>query len=198
MRLLTTRPMASEQIACVRPATEVRLSEVLAGLSYALDLTEGQRPGHAVRTCAIGMRLAEIIGLKSVQGDSGKMGTTSVRLDPISQANFFYRHIWSTHAQTSAWVGVAAGHYDVVWVFPANPRDEHVLVWGSELHLPLSDRVAITGAANFLTPTSTGTVDAFLGVAFYPGRSAMRVDRNRYAPIASVANNPTFSVDLHR
>ena len=44
-------------------ATEVRLSEVLAGLSVALDLTEGQRPGHSVRTCAIGMRLAEVIGL---------------------------------------------------------------------------------------------------------------------------------------
>jgi HD-GYP domain-containing protein (c-di-GMP phosphodiesterase class II) len=43
--------------------TEVRLSEVLAGLSMALDLTEGQRPGHSVRSCAIGMRLAEVLGL---------------------------------------------------------------------------------------------------------------------------------------
>ena len=42
---------------------EVRLSEVLAGLSYALDLTEGQREGHAVRSCLIGMRIAEVIGL---------------------------------------------------------------------------------------------------------------------------------------
>src|SRR6185436_6796582 len=41
----------------------VRLSEVLAGLSFALDLTEGQRPGHAMRTCAIGMRLADVLGL---------------------------------------------------------------------------------------------------------------------------------------
>src|SRR5439155_9532937 len=41
----------------------VRLSEVLAGLSHALDLTEGQRPGHAVRSCAIGMRVAEVLGL---------------------------------------------------------------------------------------------------------------------------------------
>mgnify|MGYP001408548396 FL=1 len=41
----------------------VRMSEVLAGLSYALDLTEGQRPGHSVRSCLIGMRLAEAIGL---------------------------------------------------------------------------------------------------------------------------------------
>jgi HD-GYP domain-containing protein (c-di-GMP phosphodiesterase class II) len=43
--------------------TDVRLSEVLAGLSHALDLTEGQRQGHAARTCLIGMRLADELGL---------------------------------------------------------------------------------------------------------------------------------------
>jgi putative nucleotidyltransferase with HDIG domain len=42
---------------------QVALSEVLGALSYALDLTEGEPPGHAVRTTAIGMRLAEQIGL---------------------------------------------------------------------------------------------------------------------------------------
>src|SRR5437763_1214568 len=46
---------------------EVRLSDVLGGLSMALDLTEGQRPGHSVRTCAIGMRLAEALGLSKEQ-----------------------------------------------------------------------------------------------------------------------------------
>lgn len=52
-----------------RPAAagSVRLSEVLAGLSHALDLTEGQRPGHSVRTCIIGMRLADTLDL-SVDG----------------------------------------------------------------------------------------------------------------------------------
>jgi|RhiMetdeSRZDD1v2_1073273.scaffolds.fasta_scaffold458462_2 hypothetical protein len=135
---------------------------------------------------------------KSMKGENGVMGGTPVRLDPISQANAFYRHTWANHAQTAAWLGVAAGHDDVVWVLPANPRDRHVLVYGAELRMPLSERFAITGAANFLTPTATGTVDAFLGVAFYPGRSAMRQDRNAYAPIADVANNPTFSVNLHR
>jgi HD-GYP domain-containing protein (c-di-GMP phosphodiesterase class II) len=39
------------------------LSEVLSALSYALDLTEGQAPGHTIRTCVIGMRIAEEIGL---------------------------------------------------------------------------------------------------------------------------------------
>ena len=41
----------------------VPLSEVIGALSYALDLTEGEPPGHALRSCAIGMRLAREIGL---------------------------------------------------------------------------------------------------------------------------------------
>jgi HD-GYP domain-containing protein (c-di-GMP phosphodiesterase class II) len=41
----------------------VPLADVIGALSYALDLTEGEPPGHAVRTCMIGMRLAEEIGL---------------------------------------------------------------------------------------------------------------------------------------
>ena len=39
-----------------------RLSEILSALSHALDITEGQPQGHAVRTCLIGMRLADVIG----------------------------------------------------------------------------------------------------------------------------------------
>lgn len=37
---------------------ELRLSDVLAAMSYALDLTSGQPPGHANRTCLLGMRIA--------------------------------------------------------------------------------------------------------------------------------------------
>ncbi|MEZ5064627.1 MAG: HD domain-containing phosphohydrolase [bacterium] len=56
---MPTSPLDSAR----RAPGDIRLSEVLAGLSYALDLTEGQRPGHAVRTCLVGMRLAEPLGL---------------------------------------------------------------------------------------------------------------------------------------
>jgi putative nucleotidyltransferase with HDIG domain len=42
----------------------VRLGDVLAGLSHALDITEGHPQGHAARACLIGMRLANIIGLR--------------------------------------------------------------------------------------------------------------------------------------
>lgn len=42
---------------------EVRLSEVIGAMSYALDIVEGQPMGHAARSCAIGMRVAEAIDL---------------------------------------------------------------------------------------------------------------------------------------
>jgi len=42
----------------------VRLGNILAGLSHALDITEGHPKGHAARACLIGMRLAHIIGLR--------------------------------------------------------------------------------------------------------------------------------------
>ncbi|MBI1798956.1 MAG: HD domain-containing protein [Candidatus Eisenbacteria bacterium] len=46
-----------------QPPESVRVSEVLAALSFSLDLTEGQPMGHALRGCLIGMRLAERAGL---------------------------------------------------------------------------------------------------------------------------------------
>lgn len=52
---------------------DIRLSDVLAGLSCALDLTEGQRDGHAIRTCLIGMRIAR-----------------ELRLTPDQQSALFY------------------------------------------------------------------------------------------------------------
>jgi putative nucleotidyltransferase with HDIG domain len=45
---------------------EYRLSEVISALTYALDLTEGQPPGHTLRATAIGMRFAEELGLSDV------------------------------------------------------------------------------------------------------------------------------------
>jgi putative nucleotidyltransferase with HDIG domain len=47
----------------VAPAATLHLSEVIGALSYALDLTEGQPPGHSLRCCAIGMRVGAALGL---------------------------------------------------------------------------------------------------------------------------------------
>ena len=56
-------PRESYMINAMTSSSSVSLSEVLSALSHALDLTEGQPIGHTVRTCLIGMRLAEDIGL---------------------------------------------------------------------------------------------------------------------------------------
>jgi HD-GYP domain-containing protein (c-di-GMP phosphodiesterase class II) len=46
---------------------EIRLSEIIAALSHALDVTGGQPMGHAERSCLIGLRLADATGLDSGQ-----------------------------------------------------------------------------------------------------------------------------------
>jgi HD-GYP domain-containing protein (c-di-GMP phosphodiesterase class II) len=51
----------------------ILLSEVIGALSYALDLTEGEPPGHAARSCLIGMRLA-----------------AELRLDAETRSDLFY------------------------------------------------------------------------------------------------------------
>jgi len=61
--VLKRSPVATDPV-CVSDST-LRLSEVVAARSHALDLTEGQPRGHAVRTCLIGMRIAEGIGLEA-------------------------------------------------------------------------------------------------------------------------------------
>ena len=50
-----------------RPAVRVLVSDVLAGLSRALDITEGHPQGHAARSCLIGMRLADLMRLPDPQ-----------------------------------------------------------------------------------------------------------------------------------
>jgi len=135
---------------------------------------------------------------KSAHGQDGQLAGTAVRLDPISQVNAYTRHTWANHAQTAVWVGVANAHGNVVWVLPANSATGPVLVYGSELDFPLSERFAVTGMANFITPTATGTVDAFLGLTYYPGRGGFRAARSTFAPLTTVANNPTMAIDLRR
>jgi HD-GYP domain-containing protein (c-di-GMP phosphodiesterase class II) len=49
------------------PASTLRLSELIASLSYALDITEGQSPGHCLRCCWVGMHIGRKAGLSDEQ-----------------------------------------------------------------------------------------------------------------------------------
>jgi HD-GYP domain-containing protein (c-di-GMP phosphodiesterase class II) len=55
--------MSETLVKPVESAVQLRTSELLSALSFALDLTEGQSMGHTVNSCLLGMRLAEIAGL---------------------------------------------------------------------------------------------------------------------------------------
>ena len=58
------RRTADEPLMNRTDPAQPKVAEVLAALSYALDLSsEGQPVGHAARTCVLGMRLAREIGL---------------------------------------------------------------------------------------------------------------------------------------
>jgi HD-GYP domain-containing protein (c-di-GMP phosphodiesterase class II) len=52
---------------------EIALSELIGALSQALDIAEGEPPGHAARSCLIGMRLA-----------------AALDLDPAARSDLFY------------------------------------------------------------------------------------------------------------
>jgi putative nucleotidyltransferase with HDIG domain len=48
----------------------ISLSEVISALSFAIDLTEGTVHGHSLRSCLLGMRIAEEAGLSSEEKSS--------------------------------------------------------------------------------------------------------------------------------
>lgn len=147
------------------------------------------------------LRTSDQIGVNwraGLRGDDNVVLDTPVRLDSIAQVDFFHRHTWANGAQTTVNVGIAGGHDNVVFVFPDDTRDDNVLAYGATLSVPLSDKFAIFGSANLITPASTGAVDAFLGVAWSPSRGMIRAVSNRFTPMLPVANNPDFAVNLKR
>jgi hypothetical protein len=131
-------------------------------------------------------------------GDSGTVLGAPVHLRPISQANFFWRHTWASSAWTTFWIGSAKQHGTFVLGFPDTAPVKDAFVYGADLQIPLNDSWSLCGEANFITPASSGTVDAYLGFAFYPGRGVRQALQKRYAPLLPTASNVSFAVDLAR
>lgn len=48
----------------------ISLSEIISALSFAIDLTEGAVHGHALRSCLLGMRIADEVGLREEEKSS--------------------------------------------------------------------------------------------------------------------------------
>lgn len=131
--------------------------------------------------------------------DSGVFGTaTAVTLEPITQANFFYRRFWQTGTQTTFWLGMANGHGENNAVTGPGRDQDPAFLFGADILAPLNDRLAIYGETNMIMPSDTGTVDAFLGLQWSVGGNAAASRRGHYSPLLPVASATSFSVDLRQ
>jgi hypothetical protein len=163
--------------------------------NYYVDMVLGQwrgQVGYAVDPCnEIGAWGTVRALYDRVRGDR-----PDFYLKPIDQVNLYWRHIWPSHAVTRVWVGLADEHNRGLLFSSAVPPVHHPVVFGADVFVPLSANWALFGEANFITPTSTGTIAALFGLVFYPAGSAGDAFHNRFAPLLPVANNPTFGVNM--
>lgn len=137
-------------------------------------------------------------GTLKTYGEHGQLLGADFDLKPISQLNFYWRHVWESKAETKFWLGLAERHGKDIVIIPDTNLTDVVPVFGLSVFVPLNDHFVLFGEGNFITPNDTGTMDAYLGIAWYPGGGVMWARSNRFAPVLPVANNPTFSTDLRR
>lgn len=132
--------------------------------------------------------------------DKGRVFVHTISLEALAQASVYWNHRWESGADTMLSLGVAESHSERNLAFEllgrtpqrdSGPR----LAFGAEIHVPLNDRWALFGQSNFITPADTGTVDSYLGLAYYPGKGARRA-RSGYQPMLPVAGSTSFAVDL--
>ena len=129
--------------------------------------------------------------------DQGTFGSsTPVTLSPINQGSLYWRRFWESKAQTTAWAGIADSHGENNAVTGPSPAVKHPFLLGADVLMPLSPSFAIYGETNLIMPFDTGTVDAFLGIQWYPGRRVALARRGPYSPLFSLASPTSFSVDL--
>lgn len=96
---------------------DIRLSEVISALSYALDLTEGQPEGHSVRTCLIGMRIGREIGLDAgarsslfyalLLKDAGCSANAAATCELFGADDHAVKRTWKTTDWASRWQSFA-------------------------------------------------------------------------------------------
>jgi HD-GYP domain-containing protein (c-di-GMP phosphodiesterase class II) len=92
---------------------DIRLSEVISALSYALDLTEGQPEGHSVRTCLVGMRIGRELGLEAADRsslfyalllkDAGCSSNSAATCELFGADDQAVKRTWKTTDWSSRW-----------------------------------------------------------------------------------------------
>jgi hypothetical protein len=153
----------------------------------------------------LGYQLTErsTVGVWSAISDRSANGTfdfgaIDVTLVPITQTNLYWRYEWAGGINTTFWGGLCNGHGQVNAVLGDQSYLRDTFVFGSELQVPLTDRLAIFGQGNFIMPSDSGTVDSYLGLVYYPGGGSRHAYRSAFKPFQTVAAPTNFAVDLRR
>ncbi len=139
-----------------------------------------------------------VFGMAPLIGADATYAGNPVHLRSLAQGSLFWRHTWEFGGQTTSWLGMSERHGQANIALGDRSNTRVVPVFGSDIQLPLNDHWAIYGEANFVTPADTGTVDAFLGFAYYPGGGAVLWRKRAFSPVLPVASSPSMSVNLTR
>lgn len=134
----------------------------------------------------------------SQHSDTGNFSTIPVTLTPLTQGSAYWQHQFSAGTRTMAWAGVSEGHAQANLALGDLKKTGPQFVFGAEIDVPLNRFFAIYGQANFISPADSGTVDSYLGIAYYPGGHAFPTTRSPFAPLLALANSTMFATNLSR
>lgn len=131
--------------------------------------------------------------------DSGYFASALlVTLTPINQGSVYWQHQFDSGPRLMGWAGVSEGHAQANLALGDLKKTGNQFVFGAEVDVPLNQYLALYGQANFISPADSGTVDSYLGIAFYPGGHAYPVSRNPFTPLLALANSTMFASNLTR
>ena len=133
---------------------------------------------------------------QSVRDDEARFLGRRVTLDSFNQYTAYWRETFETGNEVTLWGGVVGEHGESNVVTGDGKVQRASPVFGADIRCPLNDRLAIYGETNMTFPADSGTVDAYLGFMWYPGRTAKTRRWDSAAPLLPIASDPTFSVDL--
>ncbi len=128
--------------------------------------------------------------------DEATFNGNPVTLRTTNQGSLFLRHFFETGVQGTISLGLVDEHGESNAAFGAASAHDDAVVLGADFLAPLNDSIAMYGETNLTTPADTGTVDAFLGLVWYPFGNAKSAHHAQFAPLLPVAAPTSFSVDL--
>lgn len=169
---------------------------------YGVNPTMGQWRGQ-IEWAFSGSNAVGIYGCRrgrySVQTYSNGQASFDVRNQAVDQVNLFWHHKFASGADSRVWVGVPENSR----LYEQGSLGDFII--GANLQMPVTDRLALYGNAQYMNPSASASVVATAeegwnigaGIVWYFGGHARskKINGKCWLPYMPVANNSTFLVD---